>query len=279
MHNRAQCNLFSSAREELLSIVPSHSRAFSPVSGTLAGFVIASISPQESTSVPQSMTPISRDSFTDPLSRRDSAEKNRVAFLNQLIREYRFQSYLEIGCGDDQAFALVDVGDKVGVDPVRGGTLRMTSDRFFQVNRKQFDLIFIDGLHLQEQVLRDVSNSLRALRAGGVIVLHDCLPRTEAQQQRIRNRRAWTGDVWKAVVSLRTDPNLDVAVADADWGLGIVVRRSNSEQLLLASQPAWIDYERERARLLRIIDYRAAIDFVRRSPVGSPVADSRTDPG
>lgn len=225
------------------------------------------------------MTPLARDSFTDPVGRHDSAGKNRITFLNQLIRDYRFQSYLEIGCGDDQAFALIDVGDKVGVDPVRGGTLRMTSDRFFQVNRKQFDLIFIDGLHLHEQVLRDVSNSLRALRTGGVIVLHDCLPRTESQQQRIRDRRAWTGDVWKAVVSLRTDPNLDVAVADADWGLGIVVPRSNSEPLRLASQPAWVDYAHDRERLLRIIDYRAAIDFVGRSPVGLPVADSRTDHG
>ena len=35
----------------------------------------------------------------------------------------------------------------VGVDPLLGGTHRMTSDAFFAANADAFDLIFIDGLH------------------------------------------------------------------------------------------------------------------------------------
>ena len=39
----------------------------------------------------------------------------------------------------------------IGVDPMSGGTHRMTSDEFFRRNREQwhykFDLVFIDGLH------------------------------------------------------------------------------------------------------------------------------------
>jgi hypothetical protein len=204
---------------------------------------------------------------------------NRIGFLNQLIRHFKFRSYLEIGCGDDRTFDRVAAADKVGVDPVGGGTLRMTSDHFFKVNRKRFDLIFIDGLHLREQVLRDVANALRALRSGGCIVLHDCLPKTEMQQARIRRTKAWTGDVWKAVAELRTDPDLDVAVADADWGLGVVVPRPNSDPLRLSSPLTWDDYVRDRARLLRVMDSLAVIDFVRGVTVREPDGGFHTVPG
>ena len=52
----------------------------------------------------------------------------------------------------------------------------MTSDEFFSQNKETFDLIFIDGLHIHEQVLKDIDNSLNVLNENGVILLHDCLP-------------------------------------------------------------------------------------------------------
>ncbi len=46
----------------------------------------------------------------------------------------------------------------------------MTSDDFFrQYQGPPFDLIFIDGLHLSEQVLTDVRNSLDWLSPGEVL--------------------------------------------------------------------------------------------------------------
>ena len=63
----------------------------------------------------------------------------------------------------------------------------MTSNRFFsQLDQEKilyknirFDVIFIEGLHLAEQVDRDISNALRYLKDDGFIVLHDCNPPLE----------------------------------------------------------------------------------------------------
>lgn len=106
----------------------------------------------------------------------------RWDLLNALIRWRGLTSYLELGCHENATFRAVECAEKVGVDPLRGGTLRLTSDEFFARNDRTFDLILIDGLHTFAQSLCDVCNSLSVLSSGGVIVLHDCLPETEAQQ-------------------------------------------------------------------------------------------------
>lgn len=65
---------------------------------------------------------------------------------------------------------------KHGVDPNVDTTYRMTSDEFFKNYIKQkYDIVFVDGLHLHEQVYRDIINSLNNLNENGVIVVHDCI--------------------------------------------------------------------------------------------------------
>jgi predicted O-methyltransferase YrrM len=54
--------------------------------------------------------------------------------------------------------------------------MHITSDAFFERSMVKFDVIFIDGLHEEHQVDRDIVNSLQHLNPGGIIVLHDCLP-------------------------------------------------------------------------------------------------------
>lgn len=181
---------------------------------------------------------------------------HRVDLINYLIREKRYSSYLEIGCDRNATFNAVVARHKVGVDPKRGGTLRITSDEFFCINRERFDLVFIDGLHLKEQVIQDVRNALRCLKPGGCVVLHDCLPKARVHQERQRTTsvRAWTGDVWKAVVYLRQQPDCDIAVLDSDWGLGVLFARPNSDLLREAPPLTWERYKTERDRLLRTID-------------------------
>ena len=57
------------------------------------------------------------------------------------------RDYLEIGCADNDLFDAVMAGRKVGVDPLRGGTHRLTSDAFFAgYDGEPFDVVFIDGL-------------------------------------------------------------------------------------------------------------------------------------
>lgn len=201
--------------------------------------------------------------LVDPsVFRADSRPKNRIDLLNYLITTRGYRSYLEIGCGGNQAFDAVIAAHKVGVDPRWGGTLRMTSDEFFRVNQERFDLVFIDGLHLCEQVLRDVDNSLRCLRPGGCIVLHDCLPARREHQERQKQTWNWTGDVWKAVVTLRQRPDFDVGVLDADWGLGVVLPRANSARLETTPELTWQTYERDRDRLLRVMTFQKLQQFL-----------------
>lgn len=188
--------------------------------------------------------------------------KNRLQLLNYLIETRGYRSYLEIGCGGNKTFDVIGAPHKVGVDPQSGGTLRVSSDEFFRVNQVRFDLVFIDGLHLCEQVLRDVEHSLRCLRSGGCIVLHDCLPACREHQEREKQTWNWTGDVWKAVVSLRQRADCDVAVLDADWGLGLVLPRPNSAPLQNVPKLTWDNYQNDRNRLLRVMTFPQLQQFM-----------------
>ena len=50
---------------------------------------------------------------------------------------------------------------------------RKTSDDFFDQNQLKFDLIYIDGNHLFDFAIRDISNSLNFINHDGIIVLDD----------------------------------------------------------------------------------------------------------
>jgi gliding motility-associated-like protein len=96
----------------------------------------------------------------------------------------------------------------------------------------KWDVIFIDGLHISTQVMRDILNSLNHLSWNGYILLHDCNPPTiqlaredyyiDGKQQE------WNGTVWKAIYWLRANrADLKVQVVDTDWGVGIIKRESS----------------------------------------------------
>jgi len=135
---------------------------------------------------------------------------------------YSYNSYLEIGCQSDVNFAKVPVPSKIGVDPVSGGTHRMTSDKFFENNDKFFDLVFIDGLHTYEQARRDVINSLRYMKKGGVIVLHDMLPLSWASEHMPRLNGSSSGTVWKLAYELKKIFGNKFCIIIADTGLGVI---------------------------------------------------------
>jgi hypothetical protein len=156
----------------------------------------------------------------------------RWDIINYLADNNKYKTYLEIGVQDYYSNCdKIKVEYKYAVDPAPKNKCDFigTSDEFFaqhDVNSK-FDLIFIDGLHQSDQVLKDINNSLAVLSDGGTIVVHDCLPEAEYQQVREDNNREWTGDVWKAVAILKgTREDLDIKVVDHDWGCGIIRRGS-----------------------------------------------------
>ena len=150
---------------------------------------------------------------------------------------YNFpKDYLEIGCDKDQLFSKVNLQNKTGVDPYSGGNIRQTSDDFFLTNNKTFDLVFIDGLHTYDQVKRDILNSVKFLNDDGIILVHDCLPDTMAKQAVPRYKMQWNGDVWKAIVDLRQDPDLDVYTCEMDQGIGVIKKNKNTSILKLSTE-------------------------------------------
>lgn len=152
-------------------------------------------------------------------------------------------SYLEIGLNNpDDNYFHVFSANKECVDPMFDEdfsdlhertledkqrivnnvlTYRMTSDAFFAKIDKKYDLIFIDGLHIAEQVQRDIINSYNHLNPGGYIVIHDCLPLSEEAQNIPRTCLEWNGTTWKAIPNLYK-ADLNFVVVNADSGCGII---------------------------------------------------------
>ena len=155
----------------------------------------------------------------------DSKPYNRISLIslaiNQTILKKKIENckYLEIGCFDNKAFDTVPlpIDQKIGVDPLRGGTHRMTSDEFFKENSLFFDVIFIDGLHTYEQCSKDVINSMKFLNKDGIIILHDMLPRSKTEET-----QEYSGDVWKVAVDLSKSKNIEFIIANVDQGVGLL---------------------------------------------------------
>jgi hypothetical protein len=159
----------------------------------------------------------------------------RYDIINRIIENKGYKDYLEIGVRDGECFKEICCENKIGVDPnptSNHTTHIMTSDVFFERldQDKKFDLIFIDGLHLDFQVDRDIENSLKHLSEGGTIVLHDCNPPTKhhAAESPVFTYPAngnWNGTVYLSLIKLRLYKNdVKLVTVDTDWGVGILTK-------------------------------------------------------
>ena len=78
----------------------------------------------------------------------------RTDLINYLIRQRGAARYLEVGVHDEQNnFVFINCGHKVTTFPGN-------SNLFFENNDEQFDIIFIDGIHTEEQTLKDIKKRL-----------------------------------------------------------------------------------------------------------------------
>jgi hypothetical protein len=182
----------------------------------------------------------------------------RTDIINSLIHRFGYTSYLEIGVQFPKSnFDNVVAEHKVSVDPVPEGpcTFVGTSDAYFDSvsSDTMFDIVFIDGLHEHEQVLKDIDNSLKHLSPNGTIVCHDCLPTTEHMQLREDHGKEWTGDVWKAIAILRTNAdNLDIKVVNTDYGCGIIRRGINNRYIPNGNYLTYEYYAEHKQEMLNI---------------------------
>ena len=103
--------------------------------------------------------------------------------------------YLEIGCDQNETYDSIALSseDKTGVDPAAGGNVRMTSDKFFETNKKNYDVVFIDGLHEYKQCQKDIINALACLNKGGFILIHDMIPLDWRAEFVPRFQNTWNG--------------------------------------------------------------------------------------
>ena len=188
----------------------------------------------------------------------------RFDLIQQAINAFKKHkatvNYLEIGVQTGLCFFKIKADKKIAVDPnfiikITKGVkayiknfsnfnnryFELTSDDFFSKKAQYLkkigglDVVFIDGLHLYEQVVIDIENSLKYLNEGGIILLHDCNPPTETASLRgmspaeVRDTNPpnwtgeWNGDVWKAIMHIRTErKDVQVMVFDCDYGIGMV---------------------------------------------------------
>jgi len=148
---------------------------------------------------------------------------NRIALINLLLSKYSKPSYLEIGCASNSLFDSLPIVNKIGVDPHLGGNRRMTSNEFFKINTKIYDVVFIDGLHTYEQVRQDLTNALKVTKAGGWIAIHDMLPKDWIECHiPIISTGSWTGDVWKLGFELTNSKIFDFKIIKIDMGIGLI---------------------------------------------------------
>ena len=198
-----------------------------------------------------------------------SDKPNRAEIIKNIIKLKNYKNYLEIGCFSNELFDQINCENKVGVDPVSGGTVRATSDDFFKKNDKKFDCIFIDGLHRYQQVKKDILNSINFLKEGGIILLHDCLPNNVYEQAIPRCQYKWNGDVWKAIVEFRTYKNLDIYTCYADHGIGVIFVRPNKNQLNLDRKNflnlRFKDYFENYKSYMNLISYSELIELVKKN--------------
>jgi hypothetical protein len=188
---------------------------------------------------------------------------NRTDILNHLIDKYKLESYLEIGAGDGYNFYNVKAKTKVGVEPNSNGKdfIKYTSDEYFDMfENSKFDLIFIDGDHRAEQVIKDIENVVMHLTPKGIVVLHDCNPPTEqhASEDFIPGTD-WNGTVYRAYIDfMYHTTEFDHCTVDTDWGVGIIVPRRMRllkpyVRTISVKKVTWEIFEKKRKELLNLV--------------------------
>ena len=189
----------------------------------------------------------------------------RYEIINQFIKSKGYKNYLEIGVRNGECFGMIECKNKLGVDPnpTSGHTTHiMESDEFFSKisTDKKFDIVFIDGLHIDSQVDKDIENSLAHLEEGGTIVLHDCNPPTNlhALTEPVYSpptNGEWNGTVYLSLIKLRLYKNdLKLTTVNSDWGVGILTRGlSETIKAFPNDSLNWEFFDSNRENILNLI--------------------------
>ena len=163
---------------------------------------------------------------------------SRPEAIQRLLDLFDAPHYLEIGVDHGDTFKRVRASRKVAVDPKFHFEFpkivdvdapeqfhEVTSDVYFGEivkSDERFDVVFLDGLHITEQTLRDLLNAVMFIRHDGIIVIDDVIPASyhasladvgdlyrvreflAKTDSRLESDQAWMGDVYKLAFFVQT---------------------------------------------------------------------------
>ena len=204
-----------------------------------------------------------RHLYADPYLAGSARLVTRTELLNVLISVKGLDSYLEIGVATGENLAQIIAPIRQSVDRYADATYQMTPDDFFasDLGLDRYDLIFVDGLHEEDQCRRDLENALARLSDRGWIVAHGANPPIEWHQRPVEEYERgneWNGTVWKALVRFRSEhPELELCTFDLAWGCALVRRRAGN----VRPDPApelpdtleWVFFAKHRRELLNLV--------------------------
>ena len=203
----------------------------------------------------------------------------RHDLINFLIEKNNYKTYLEIGSWYGFTFNRVKCENKECCDPNKlfsELTYEMSSDELFKIlieDHKKYDIILIDGLHLEHQVDKDINNALQCLEDGGVIVLDDSNPPVQHLGRHLdvykEGSGFWNGTVYKSIINLRfkRDDLYIRTVNLNDWEKQMTVimkdtveKTTKYDKSTLQRAKSWDYFHVYRQQLLNVLP---KIDFIK----------------
>jgi hypothetical protein len=185
------------------------------------------------------------------LSKLRMPGEDYLAWLRRFHAVLAPETYLEIGVARGRSLCLAQPPTRaIGVDPhpaidvplsAETHIMCETSDEFFArggpkslLAGQPLRLAFLDGAHNFRQALKDFMNVETHCGPRSVVLLHDTVPLDEVTQRAERQRKFYTGDVWKTVLCLKHyRPDLDIFTIATPWsGLTVVTGLNPSSRVL-----------------------------------------------
>lgn len=139
-----------------------------------------------------------------------------VPIINS-IPDIENYSYLELGVWDGKNHEKILCRDKASVDIAWNPKFKMTTRRFFQVNGRRYDIVFIDADHHLEGGINDYNHAARI--CDKIIVMHDLYPDSAQQATETGD---FAGDIFKLLYHIiKNNINIEYYVLDGDCGLTV----------------------------------------------------------
>lgn len=187
----------------------------------------------------------------------------RSTVINSLLERFAEPRYLEIGVNKGETFFSVPLTTrKVAVDPEflfdfaahaadepNSEYHQVTSDIYFAdivEPTRQFDVIYLDGLHTFDQTLRDFIHAVDHLSPSGVIVVDDVQPNSYHASLKSMEEAygikawlgsddwSWMGDVYRLVFFIQSYySRFSLRVIEDNHGQAVIWRKPRRSTELL----------------------------------------------